>query len=436
MCGRHILRYLAALALAGALLGHATGCGSAAGPAPAPGSPSGDGQWRFVAEIDDFHRIAFSDRGRGWLVRSTYEQVGISDGRTTPVRRGLWATDDGGRTWTACDGRIKSNGRWEAPAPSIDKLPNPDLLTSLDRRRIVVAFQGVPDYAVIGGTGFMVEAAYSPGGVVMSRDGGRSWTTCLRLPLREVIAVSRWIDPRHGWVLSYHKSGELLDSSRWTLRRTADGGRSWQELSRWERPRDALVTCPTGLLTMVDRRVGWEHFLMPLDEGVGLGGVICRTMDGAETWSPAERLPAARDEDFPGVEYPGSLDGFQALGRDEVWCWRAMEPMMEGDTRWEGALYHTTDAGRSWVYSDISDPVHWAHFVDGRRGWMVTGESGGGETVSATVDGGLTWEREGEAEGRFMAFAPASDALRLVVRARGTGFGAGPFMLYERSIDD
>ena len=136
------------------------------------------------------------------------------------------------------------------------------------------------------------------------------------------------------------------------------------------------------------------------------------------------------------MQYPGSLDGFQALGQDEVWCWRAIETVVEGDTMWEGALYHTTDGGRSWVYSDISDPVHWAHFVDGRRGWMVTGENGGGEAVSATVDGGLTWDREGEAEGRFVAFAPASDALRLVVRARGSVYGAGTFMLYERSVDD
>ena len=438
MCGRHILRYLAALAFAGALLGYATGCGSAAGPAPATGSPSDDGQWRFVAEIDDFHGIAFSDRGRGWLVRSTYEQVGIGDGMTAPVRRGLWATDDGGRTWAACTGRIRSNGRWEAPAPSIDKLPNPDLLTPLDRRRLVVAFQGVSDYVVIGGTGFMVEAGYSPGGVVMSLDGGRSWTTCLRLPLREVIAASCWTDLRHGWVLSYHKSGELLDSWLWTLRRTADGGRSWQELAQWERPRDgnALVACPEGFLTMVDRRVGWEVFLMRIDKFASFGGVMCRTMDGGETWSPAERLPAARDEDAPGVQYPGSLDGFQALGQDEVWCWKAIEPVVEGDTMWEGALYHTTDGGRSWVYSDISDPVHWAHFVDGRRGWMVTGVNHARQAVSATVDGGLTWDREGEAEGRFIAFAPASDALRLVVRARGSVFGAGTFMLYERSIDD
>jgi hypothetical protein len=432
---RHrVLRVLVPLLLAALLpAACASGCGSTATGSPGHGATSDEGPWRLVAEIDDVQQIAFADRDHGWLIRTHHSDAAVSEGP------GVWTSDDGGRTWTACDGRIESTTSWDAPAPTVAKLVKPAFVTPLGRRTVVVAFQGSSKYEVVGGAGTYPPANKTPGGVLMTRDAGRRWTTCLRLPLREVIAANCWTDARHGWVLSFQGSfgPESRIASLWTLRRTADGGRSWRELGQWEDPRDRnrLVTCPVGRMTMVDRRVGWELFLTPWDEAAESWSVMCRTPDGGQTWEPVKHLPVAGDEDGSTVRYATNPDGFQARGRDDVWCWMAIEPMMEGDTMWEGALWHTVDGGRSWEYASIADPVDGAYFADDRRGWLATDISRAGEAVLVTEDGGRTWQPELSVEGRFWSFVPAGDQIRLVVAPKVKYGEPGPYRLYERAID-
>src|SRR5262252_6690449 len=75
------------------------------------------------------------------------------------------------------------------------------------------------------------------------------------------------------------------------------------------------------------------------------------------------------------------LYGAKALSATEAWA--------VGNY---GAIYHTTNAGKTWEARDSStkNPLFSVDFADAEHGWAV-GKSG---EILGTADGGKTWVRQ------------------------------------------
>lgn len=354
-----------------------------------------DGSWRLVTETSDVEDIVFSDSRHGWMIRrGEIPDLESGDSSLVPGRRGVWLTADGGRTWRLCRGRVVTAGHPAAAPPDATHIANPSSITAVDARTAVIAFQGARGPCVSG---------RSPPGVVMTRDDGRTWRVCLTLPRGQTIAASSWTDVRHGWVLCFRESASNKGDP-WTLWRTRDGGDSWRRIGDWTdyygfRP----DPCPTGMMQFVDRRVGWALFW----------GGLRRSTDGGLTWRRVKRLPETPAEH--GGCWGGYADHYQVLDGRRVLGDRALVPTENDEDLWEGVLYKTVDAGRSWTYRSMDDPVMGVHFVDGRCGWVAVGRH---RTVAVlrTTDGGKTWQQQLEQRGWFWRFAAAGDDLVLIVR--------------------
>ena len=165
----------------------AVAAGTASDPAGILVTADGGHTWKQVGRVPDglVLALSFADAQHGWALARRPRAPGGT------LR--LWATGDGGATWTA-------------PSPGLGQ-----------RRWSLGALSFVDDR-----TGF---ASGDDGKLLLTRDGGATFTAVARL--RPMVAALAFADSENGWALPMGAP----------VRTTADGARTWEDLKLPAAPR-------------------------------------------------------------------------------------------------------------------------------------------------------------------------------------------------------
>jgi len=232
-------------------------------------------------------------------------------------------------------------------------------------------------------------------GVLLStEDGGTTWIQAKKFTNDAFLQI-HFTSESTGWLLCERNVFNRGSNSASYLRRTTDGGRTWEKIEFGEGGRERM----TGLVFDKDGRgtafgeggvfyklqddgVSWKktktamHYLL-LDGAygddrvgtiVGAGGTILFTEDSGLTWDRAT-LIGDTDTRFNAVFFAGQK-GAWAVGS-------------------KGRIFRSNGGGRLWrqqnsgVTANLTD----VYFSNERSGWAI-GENG---VIVRTRDGGNTW---------------------------------------------
>jgi photosystem II stability/assembly factor-like uncharacterized protein len=201
-----------------------------------------------------------------------------------------------------------------------------------------------------------------------STDGGRSWQVLRRERGRRVVRLA-FADARRGFVVDeLYTPGAGGGTSCPRLRLTADGGRTWMSrtIAFGNRDCDSAGSGggPQVPTVFLGTRYAWAG-----DDGAG---VVWRTDDGAHTW----RVSAE----------PRSLGLMELVGRALAGAAGALT------VQTAAGPVATSDGGRTWK------PSHWPSdraiaLAQGRGAYLAPGRSHDREVPMVTPDGGRTWRR-------------------------------------------
>lgn len=318
----------------------------------------------------------------------------------TPAADGLFASTDGGVTWTdARVGPLK-------PASSSARTPS-FLALALSPRSPSIAYVGFE--GVQGGT--------APGehwnGVARTDDGGRSW----RLVHREGRAPSPtmdgswveeravqpgpdiWFDAPYDLTVSPTDPDIVYVTDLFRTYRTLDGGAHWAQVHSRRAAEHAWTTTGLDVTTNygvhVDPHDLRRLFLSNTDIG------LFRSQDGGQSWIPSSAgMPqdwrnttywVTFDPDDPQLAW-GAFSGTHDLPRPKMWRRRDPETF-------RGGVGISRDGGRTWaparglplgaVTHVLVDPASPA----GRRTVYACVF---GRGVYKSADGGVTWSARNE----------------------------------------
>jgi photosystem II stability/assembly factor-like uncharacterized protein len=182
--------------------------------------------------------------------------------------------------------------------------------------------------------------AGSQGQVMLSTDGGASWSTQV-LSASGQIEDIMFLDDNNGWLAGAHG----------TLARTTDGGSTWEEFS-------AGVNHDFNGISAVSPSIAWV---------VGNGGKIFHTTDAGQTWTE-QANPAITN--LNTVEFLSATDGW--AGGQQV-------------------LLRTSDGGQTWTEQTVLtglDVVYDIDFTDSQHGFFMLSRS-----IARTSDGGTSFYR-------------------------------------------
>lgn len=289
------------------------------------------------------------------------------------------------------------------------------------------------------------------GKVLMTEDGGQSWTVKKTNTNRALYAVDfintreGWIAGQNGLILHTTDGGETWDEQRsgtilylfaidfldaregWavgdkaTYFHTVDGGHTWRQFklaqSESASEEESLLSNDPILydIQFIDRRTGWI---------VGEFGKIYHTADGGRTWVEQQGSLLGRDGVLDPLDLPSffsvhfidaengvasGLEGRMARTRDGGETWRfdrftlevpLVDPLFrvrqfEDTTGWAigaaGEVVHKADPRQPWERAQMGMEIHgWMRgmdWVDSDNGWIV----GGYGQIFHTTDGGNTW---------------------------------------------
>lgn len=282
--------------------------------------------------------VCFIDLRTGWA-------VGGHTHRYTHLTSGiLLRTDDGGKNWF----------EWHRnPLPALAKI------------KFFNKHQGV----ALGST-----SALYPQGLLITRDGGRSWAA---VPSRQ----------SGGW-----RNGEFLDAAHGLL--VGSGGVLAAVHDGEVLPTNAKTSAGGNLLaaTLTHDALGYA---------VGEGGGLLVSQDGGLHWQK-------NDSEF-----------FQQLSDDFV----TRSVAAQGPLIWIAGspgtrILHSADGGQHWEFQNTGQPLplHDLHFVDKKRGWAV----GALGTILATEDGGKTWkvQKGGQRRAAILGIFPTARDVPLELFAK------------------
>ncbi|MEI5097464.1 oxidoreductase [Streptomyces sp. PmtG] len=252
--------------------------------------------------------------------------------------------------------------------------------------------------------------AGSRGTVLRTADGGRTWRDvsppgASGLEFRDVEAF----DGRRAVVLAIGEG----EASR--VYRTTDGGTTWTESFRNPDPK-AFYDC----MTFFDRRHG-----LAMSDPVDGKYRILSTADGGRSWKvlPDRGMPAAQDGE---AGFAASGQCLVSSGPRDVWL------ATGGAAR--SRVLHSADRGLTWTATDTPIPagdpargVFGLAFRDRAHGIAVGGDYRTGEPsprASATTgDGGRTWRQSARPAPAYrsgVAWLPYSRTAALAVGPTGT----------------
>jgi photosystem II stability/assembly factor-like uncharacterized protein len=351
----------------------------------------------------------------GWIAASFvdlehgFEACGSVPGAGSQWKE-LYATDDGGRTWSL---RAESSPPGQREARTA--LPVSGYVGGLDFTNREVGF-----------------IALDRGGVAMTADGGRRWR--MVLVHSDYWADSFWLDARTGFVLEY---ADLLT--------TTDGGLDWRtppltvaqvESPTFSSPRDGIALETPDIL--------------------GRAGLVVASSDGGRNWHPLSTVPGKIDDvtlarasasTVWAVAIRWRPDGggtIRLLGSlDDGRTWRAVRTFRGADAQLTFAspevgylalssdgslrsrLYRTIDGGQRWapVGSQLPELARQTlGFVSSRAGFaVVPSEMSPLSTLLASHDGGRSWRAVGVGPyGIFGAVATVGPADAWVAGSRCT----------------
>jgi photosystem II stability/assembly factor-like uncharacterized protein len=316
--------------------------------------------------------LATTDGGTHWAAQLTgdlnlmsLDFISAADGWAVGTGS-LLATTDGGRHWT--------------------RLPDP-----CTRIRSVHFISPAVGVAVTGGSNAGTVGAaipYRGGGVLATRDGGRTWETMATPADAQTVCFS---DAGHGWLGA---GGRLY--------RSGDGGRDW-----------TAVATPSGLHT------GSQPPVMSVQCADGSAWALEIGADSAMSQQPHVAFQAGRtgatavfaEQYFespggvPKAQSPGSIAGpFSSLSASAAVFIDSCPACGYGSAPWAVATAPGAGASgatltRKGNVADINQPEA-ASFLSARAGWVagvaaVYPASGGlprqQQRIVATADGGKTW---------------------------------------------
>jgi photosystem II stability/assembly factor-like uncharacterized protein len=270
------------------------------------------------------------------------------------------------------------------------------------------------------------------GNVVISGDGGQSWTQIAPIGsgprLWDVESLSpttsvycgetgiaaltstggaSWTSLQSGGAGSTHGLDAVDGLRAWAandggeILRTTDGGAHWQRIA-------VAGFDNYGRLDDVDFADAQRGWAVGRHEVFGGGfGKIVRSLDGGLTWNEQFVVPEGY---FEAVE---ALDASTAFALGQVplgprfvlrttnggQTWNDVSPsqavfmdvdFVDGSTGWlvGGRIYRTSDGGQSWALQHTpAELLYSVSFADALHGWAV----GWGPTLLRTSDGGQTW---------------------------------------------
>jgi photosystem II stability/assembly factor-like uncharacterized protein len=205
--------------------------------------------------------------------------------------------------------------------------------------------------------------------------------------------------------LGLRLGGVLWADSNAALIRAADG------LTRIDNGRPTTIQLAPDLwglfveIAFVNRSVGWANRV----------GELYLTRDSGRSWSKVPRppggeilelIPISADEVWLSVN--GDVDLWHSLDRGASWrpLWFqeklggfvrvAGEEWFAQATTWNGFIYHSTDAGRSWTRQAVpaKRPAAYAFLANG-EGWLLDWPKDGVQVLLHTEDRGRRWGKVG-----------------------------------------
>ena len=232
-------------------------------------------------------------------------------------------------------------------------------------------------------------------GVLLStEDGGSTWLQSKKITNDTFIQVT-FLNETTGWLLCERNIFSRGRNATSYLRRTSDGGRTWEKIEFQDGGRERVTKMLFGsdgrgmafgeggiFYKLQEDGVSWKksqtaiHYLL-LDGGysddkvgaiVGTGGTIMFTEDAGFTWEKAT-LMGDTDTRFNAIYFAGQTGGW-AVGS-------------------KGRIFRSNGGGRLWRQqeSGVTANLNDVFFTSALSGWAV-GEDG---IIVRTRDGGSTW---------------------------------------------
>ncbi len=260
-------------------------------------------------EVDcDLETICFASPSIGWIAG------GYRLPHAAASRGVLLETSDGGTSWQTVPG---------LDIPRIRKL----------------LFDSARDGFAIGDSG-----PGNPGGILISNDGGRSWSGSMKAEPAAWQAAERFPDQR---LVLASRNGQIALAQNGLWNPTGPSGLAAGAIN------DFCVLDPHNAMAAGDR------------------GLVAQTADGGRSWQPVDAAAA----------WPDASVDFQVIvsAGNRIW--------MGGDPG--GLIFRLEPGNRRWSRHPlpIRSPITGMHFIDEQTGWAV---SRLGDIIH-TGDGGETW---------------------------------------------
>ena len=198
-------------------------------------------------------------------------------------------------------------------------------------------------------------AATNKGSIIRTYDGGKNWIT-QTTGITSVIRKLRFADLLNGWAVG--DSGKIIH--------TTNGGETWIL-------QNSLPNMQLTMLSVINSQNVWAAGTW----GSNNQGIMLHTTNGGNGWNTV--TPNLRNgEHISDLTFINEIKGWYCT-------WQYVAPFSGG------GIYHTSNAGQSWVFQQSSGFYQYAiFFIDENYGWSV-----GHMTVYRTSNGGLNWNNTG-----------------------------------------
>ena len=219
---------------------------------------------------------------------------------------------------------------------------------------------------------------YTGAMVVVTSDGGRSWTMLASPSDPQSICFS---DVANGW----------LTSASGVVYRSRDGGSTWNRVLQMAGGQPGLPTA-----TRIECAAPSAAWVQYAPGGAAAGHspyIVYATLDGGQRWRAVIEESMTMQQAAPGVPAgPGSYPGaFSVVDPSDA--------VFVGDTPPANAatVMIATNAGASLrTTGSIPGPseTYDAAFISTSSGWVVTVNTNGEVVIDATTDGGYHWSQQ------------------------------------------